>query len=245
MDDGAYEQAANHFEAAAAQDPEDPKGWWSLGVAALRANQVGRARDAFTKAALLRPADPMPRIRIGFTWELERNYEEAERAYRMAMEIAPQDAEPPRVLGSRLLRWGQAEAAVPVLEAAVRLGPSHVEGWNALALAQHRAGDHAAADATFLRGIAQLPGARRLYIGHAALLVAQGRLADAAAAYNFIVGKWPAFAPAHVGRGILLHELGAKAAAEAAFETAARVAENPAPYRKRLADYRNLRARTP
>ncbi len=54
-------------------------------------------------------------------------------------------------------------------------------------------------------------------------------------------------APAHVGRAILLHELGRTVEALAAFETAVRVSGGAREYVTRLAEYRSLldRSSTP
>ncbi len=66
--------------------------------------------------------------------------------------LVPGAAGPLRALGGALRRWGQAEEAVPPLEEAVRLAPSHVETRVELARALFEAGRgeegcHAAAEA--------------------------------------------------------------------------------------------------
>ncbi|GAB4210459.1 MAG: hypothetical protein OHK0013_31090 [Sandaracinaceae bacterium] len=188
--------------------PEEPGAWLALGRARMAARQPVAARAAFERAASLLPESPGPRILIGHTHELERHYDEARVAYEQAIAIAPTAPRPERVLGVRLLRWGLAAEAIPHLTRAVELDPRHAGSWNALAVAQFHAGDGSAALETFARARATLPGDRDLAIGHAALLVRSRRLEEALGIYDGIVAASPRFAPAHVARGLLLHELG-------------------------------------
>ncbi|MGE3635642.1 MAG: tetratricopeptide repeat protein [Sandaracinaceae bacterium] len=145
-------------------------------------------------------------------------------------------------MGTRLLRWGRAELAIPPLAHAVQLDPSHAETWNALAMARYHAGEVEAAQATFREGLRRHPTHDGLRLGLAAVLINAHELEDALAIYGELVHDRPQFAPAHVGRALLLHELGREDEAEDAFETAVRVARDPRPYQQRLEAYRALRA---
>jgi protein O-GlcNAc transferase len=179
---------------------------------------------------------------IGMTWEMQRRYEEAARSYELARRIAPNEARAHRILGTRLLRWGEPEGAIEPLGRAVELEPSNAETWNAFALARYHADDLDGARATFERGIALHPDHRGLYLGLAALLINAHEFARALAVYDRVIDRWDEFADAHVGRAILLHELGRTREAEAAFERAIEVARDPRPYEQRLRDYRALLA---
>jgi Flp pilus assembly protein TadD len=245
MDEGAYEVAARHYREALESAPNDVELWVRLAGAESRADRPHRAREAWEHVAALRPTDPIPRLRIGFTWELERRYDEAAVAYRQACEIAPDDARPFRVLGTRVLRWGEPAAAIEPLERAVALAPDHGETWNALGLARYHTGDTAGAERAFRDGIARHPDHRGLALGLAALLVNAHRFEEALAVYDGVIGRWSDFAAAHVGRALLLHELGRREEAEAAFAKAVEVARDPRPYRARLRAYRALLARNP
>ena len=240
MDEGAYEVAARHFREAAEADPNDPDRWRELGRAELFAERPVRARRALERAASLRPNQARPRILIGMTWELQRRYDEALLAYRQACEIDPDDPRGPTILGTRLLRWGQAAAAVEPLSRSVELDPDNADAWNALGLSRNESGDPRGAEQAFRRGLARHQDHRSLYLGLAAVLINAGRHAEALSVYDQVVDHWELFAAAHVGRGILLHELGRIAEAEAAFVRAAEVARDPRPYRQRLERYREL-----
>lgn len=240
---GDFEAAARAFRQAAEAQPSDPRAWLALGRAEMAAERYAPAREALERAAALRPRAALPRVLIGHTWELSRRYDEALLAYRQAIESAPRSAYAHRVLGTRLLRWGRAEAAVAPLARAVELDPSHAETWNALGLARYHAEDRAGAERTFRQGMARHPEHTGLRLGLAALLVNAHRFEEALAIYDDVVRRAPGFAPAHVGRGILLHELGREDEAEAAFARAVTVARDRAGYQRRLDEYRRLRRR--
>ena len=157
------------------------------------------------------------------------------------MEVAPRSAYAHRVLGTRLLRWGEPVLALASLERAVELDPDHAETWNALGLARYHAEDRRGAERSFRAGLERHPDHVGLSLGLAALLINEGRHADALVLYDRVLRQAPTFAPAHVGRGILLHELGRQDEAEAAFARAVEVARRPARFQRRLEQYRALR----
>lgn len=243
MDEGAFEEAAAAFREAASDEPDDPARWMELGLAEMAADRPRRAREAFERAAALRPRSTVPRIHVGYTWELERKWDEALIAYRQATEIAPNEARAWRILGSRLLRWGKSAPAIEPLSRAVALDPTHAETWNALALAQYDAGQKERAERTFRRAIAEHPEHRGVRLGLAALLVNERRFEEALAVYDEVAARWPEMPAVHVGRALLLDELGRTAEAEGALERAVEVARDPRPYRARLEEYRALLGR--
>ncbi|HJL46266.1 MAG TPA: tetratricopeptide repeat protein, partial [Polyangiaceae bacterium LLY-WYZ-15_(1-7)] len=200
------------------------------------------ARAAFRRLAELRPRDPRPLVEIGFTHELERRYDRALELYVEARDLAPGQAYPHRVLGTRLLRWGESEPALEPLERATQLAPDHAETWKALGLARHDQGDLEGAEAAFRAGLERRPRHLGLSLSLAALLVNAGRHEEALGVYDGLVEAYPRFAAAHVGRALLLHELGRPDDAEAALIRAVHVADDPARYERRLAAYRRLRA---
>lgn len=242
MSEGRFDEAAERFARAAAEEPQKGSRWLELARAELLADRPERARAAFARLAALRPTDPRPVVEIAFTHELQRDYDAALRAYGRAIEIAPESAYAHRVLGTRLLRWNQADAALDPLARACALEPTHAETWKALGLARHQLGDRAGAESAFREGLRHRPNERTLQLPLAALLVNARRYEDALAIYDAVLQVDRRFAAAHVGRGILLHELRRYDEAEAAFARAVEVADDPRPYQARLVAYRRLRA---
>lgn len=242
LDDGDPERASVLLEDLVREHPEEPGAWLALGRARMAARRPVAAREAFERAAALAPSSPSPRILVGHTHELERHYDEAELAYEQACALAPTSARPERVLGVRLLRWGRARAAVPHLARAAELDPESAATWNALAVAQFHAGDGGAALDTFAQAIEDratrgLPWSRDLVVGQAALLVRSARLEEALVAYDEIVAHDPTFAEAHVGRALVLHELGRCEEARRAMHRSADVAGHTARADARVATY--------
>jgi len=242
LDEDDPERAAILLEELTREHPEEPGAWLALGRARMAARLPIAAREAFERAASLAPTSPGPRILVGHTHELERHYDEAELAYEQACALAPSSARAHRVLGVRLLRWGRAADAVSHLARAAELDPTSAATWNALAVAQFHAGDGAQALDTFARAVDDrarrgLPWDRDLAIGHAALLVRSSRLVEALAVYDEIVVHDRSFAEAHVGRALVLHELGRCAEAREAMRAAADTAGHTARADARLATY--------
>jgi Flp pilus assembly protein TadD len=242
MDDGRFEEAARAFREAAEASPDDAEAWGRVAHAELFAERPWRARDAFEQVARLRPGDPHPLVEIGFTFELERAYDHALERYLAAEAVAPESAYAYRVTGTRLLRWGKAALAIEHLARAVALEPAHEETANALGLAYYHAGRLVEAEQAFRDGLARHPESQRLSLGLAALLVNAQRYEDALAVYDEVVAHAPRFAAAHIGRALLLDELGRRAEAEAALVVAVEVAEDKREARRRLEAYRQRRA---
>lgn len=241
---GDLADAIAHLRDAATAEPEDPERWRELAEALTRAERWSDAREAWLRLRELPGAEPDggAEIEIGMTWERERDYDEALRWYREAAARAPDEARVHRVLGGRLLRWGEEREALPALERALELEPEHPEAWKALAVARYRNGLHAEALVAYEEALTRFPLDRGLQLGRAAVLVNLGRHDEALAAYDALAARYPAFAPIQVGRGILLDVLGRPEEAEAAFERAVRLSGGEARFRQRLSDYRALLA---
>jgi tetratricopeptide (TPR) repeat protein len=242
LDEGEVELAVEILEGITREHASEPGAWLALGRARMAASRPVAAREAFERAAQLLPTRSAPRILVGHTYELERRYDEAELAYAQACAVAPTEARPERVLGVRLLRWGRAREAIVHLERAVMLDPASAATWNALAVAQFHAGDGGAALDTFARAAqtreaSGLAPDRDLAIGQAALLVRSRRFEEALALYDQVVAREPRFAPAHVGRALVLHELGRCAEARAAFERSVEAAGDTLEARARALEY--------
>lgn len=242
LDEGELDRAVEILEGITEENPREPGAWLALGRARMAASRPVAAREAFERAASLIPTRSGPRILVGHTYELERRYDEAELAYTQACAIEPTLARPERVLGVRLLRWGRAREAIAHLERAVALDPESAATWNALAVAQFHAGDGGAALDTFARASAErqargLAFDRDLAIGEAALLVRSERFEEALARYDALVTHEPRFAAAHVGRALVLHELGRCEDARAAFERSVEAAGDTLEARARVLEY--------
>lgn len=234
LDEGAYALASAELSRAVQERPEELSYWVDLGRARIGEGRGREAAEAFTRARALSPKEARLAIYLGHAEELARQYDAAERAYRAAVALAPERAWPRRVLGARLLRWGRAEEAIPWLREAIALDPEHAETHHALAIALAQAGQKSRAEAALRDALVRFPRERALLLSLSALLIERQAYAEALEVYAQVVRLWPAFAPAHVGRAILLARLRRPQEAQAALDEAVRLDPRAEAYRAQL-----------
>lgn len=235
MDEGDFDGARARLVAALEETPNDRELLWWLVRVEMLAERPTAARVVLHRIIALDATDVEAYLELGVSYELERDYAQALEAYVRATERAPTSAKAFRWLGQRLLRWGQAEEAVAPLTRATELDAEDVETWGALGRAKLVSGDAAGAEVTLRAAVRRHAGSRDLQLALGLVLLAERRWQDALAVYDTVVERWPRFAPAHVGRGILLDTLGRRDEALHAFEQAALIDPRE---RRRLALYR-------
>ena len=59
-----HQEALQYYQRALEAAPDDPRGWYNLGLSELRAGHPEAARQAWEKSLLLTPADSPQRERI-------------------------------------------------------------------------------------------------------------------------------------------------------------------------------------
>jgi tetratricopeptide (TPR) repeat protein len=234
LDEHAFSRASQAFEQAVRDAPDELSYWVDLGRAYVGEGRAPDAVRAFEHACALAPTQARLAVYLGHAQELARRYDLAERAYRRAIALAPDRAWPYRVLGTRLLRWGRAaEARVP-LEQASQRDPTHAETQHALAIALAQSGDPAGAERVLRAAVARFPRQRSLRLGLAALVVNRAGYAEALAIYGDVLTQAPDFAPAYVGRALLLAQLGRREEAEQELDRAVLLDPRNGVYRERL-----------
>lgn len=243
IDEGDFADARTRLQTALEREPNDRDLLWWLARVEMLDERPEDARVVLSRIIAIDPADVGAHIEIGISYELGRDYSEALAAYVRATERAPRSAKAFRWLGQRLLRWGQPVEAVSPLTRATELDATDIETWGALGRAQLLAEDPAAAEATLRRAITIHPNDRDLVLALGLVMLSGERWAEALVVYDEVVERWPRFAPAHVGRGILLDTLGRRPEALSAFEAAARV--DPRERLRVEAYHRRLRAPAP
>ncbi len=110
------------FERWASIEPNSAKAHRELGRARRKLGRLAEALQSLLRSAELAP-EALVLLDVGMTYaDLERE-DEAERAYRKALEIDPDYAEAHNNLGVLLQEQGRAEEAIKHLREAVRLRP--------------------------------------------------------------------------------------------------------------------------
>jgi tetratricopeptide (TPR) repeat protein len=164
--------------------------------------------------------DPTPWLELGHALELAHRFDEALAAYDQAAEVAPQSPAGPREGGMRCARWGEIQEARPRLEEAIRRGAHDGETFHTLGLVLVHLKDLDAAEQAYRRGAAADPHGAENWLGLATVALVRGDPAKALAAYDQIVARKPAYAPAELGRAWALAKLGRKDDARKALDRA-------------------------
>ncbi|MDB4941487.1 MAG: repeat protein [Labilithrix sp.] len=178
--------------------------------------QLDEARAEVAELERRLPGDPVPWIELGHAFELTHRYDEALAAYDTGAEKASASPLGPREGGMRAARWGEAEAALPRLEEAVRRGAHDAELLHALGLVRLHLHDLDGARQAYEQGLAADPKSTENLLGLASVAVVRGDPAGALSAYDRILAQRPAYSGAELGRAWALLRLGRRAEAEQA-----------------------------
>jgi tetratricopeptide (TPR) repeat protein len=215
------EQAVEMLRAELVAHPDDvPARRLLVRLLGFTGDMPGARAQTEELARRLGPGDPMPYIELGHALELGHRYDEALEAYDEAASAAPSSPDGPREGGMRSARWGEAEAARPRLEEAVRRGANDVETWHALGLVRLHLGDLDAAEQAYRAGIAVQPGTPECWLGLASVAITRGDAAKALDAYDHVLSLRPRFAAAELGRAWALAKLGRREEAARAVDRA-------------------------
>jgi tetratricopeptide (TPR) repeat protein len=210
--------------------PEDvPARKLLVRLLAYSGDAAGARAEVAALGRLLPANDPAPYLELGHAMELGHRYEEALDAYDQAARIAPASPDGPREGGIRCAHWGEAEAAAPRLEEAVRRGSNDLETWHTLGLVRLHLGDYAGASQAYRAAVAVDPRSAEGWLGLATVAVAQNDGATALAAYDQVLARRPRFAPAELGRAWALARLGRKEEAQRALDHAEDLGAPPGP----------------
>lgn len=185
------------------------------------AGDIDGARDEVQQ--LLRrgsSGDPMPFLELGHALELVHQYDEALAAYDEAASVAPSSPDGPREGGMRCARWGEAEAARPRLEEAVRRGARDPDTWHALGIVRMSLRDLDGAAEAYREGAAADARLPENWLGLATVAVARGDATKALEGYDQVLARRPRFAAAELGRAWALIKLGRAKEAERAIDRA-------------------------
>jgi len=202
-----------------------------LGIAALARGAWPAARDEFARALALHPREPQGSTAsydLGIALTNAGDLDAAARAFEAAIALDRGFLAARANLVTVQLMRGDLAAARAAADAYVALAPDSARAAYARGIAALRAGDAATALADFRRLLARDP---KYAVAHYDLALAEQRLNDDAAAERELraaLALVPGYARARAALGaILLHE-GKRDEARAAFDAAARDADDPA-----------------
>ncbi len=189
-------------------------------VLALTGDMQGARSEVAELGRRMPPNDPAPYLELGHALEIAHQYDEALASYDEAAAAAPSAPDGPREGGLRCARWGEAEAARPRLEEAVRRGARDAETWHVLGLVRLHVGDFDGAQAAYRAGVAADPSRPESWLGLATVAMARGDARAALDAYGQVLVRRPRFAGAELGRAWAWAQLGQVAEAQRALDRA-------------------------
>jgi tetratricopeptide (TPR) repeat protein len=200
------------------------------------AGDLTEARAEVVELARRMPENsPVAYIELGHALELTHHYDEALAAYDEAASVAPASPDGPREGGLRSAHWGEAEAARPRLEEAIRRGARDADTWHALGLVRLHLGDFDGAEDAYRAGAASDPARAESWLGLATVAVMRGDAQKALDAYDQVLARRPRFAAGELGRAWALEKLGRGRDALRALDHAEELGAAPANVEKQRA----------
>ena len=141
LQQGRFAEASPRLRELVQADPGDAQSWLQLGHVARALGDAPLAREAFERAARLRPADPMLQFNLGVVLGDAGDWVGALGRFEQAIALHPGYV---KAIGNRataLARLGRLEESIPAFLEALALDPSHHDARYNLALAQLTLGD--------------------------------------------------------------------------------------------------------
>lgn len=141
LERGRIDEAVEHYRAAAAINPGNPKVYANLGVVALRRGALDEAVRQFERAVTIAPGLIEARNNLGYAYARSGQLARAVEQYRAALAVNPNYPEALLNLGQAYLDLGRPAEAVAQFQAAVALRPDQAEYHHALGRARERSGN--------------------------------------------------------------------------------------------------------
>lgn len=214
----AQRSSSGKAPAAPAASPAEFDRFFQRGTKSLAAERHAEAFQEFTRAAQLDPTDPRPHYGLAKVYQSLFLTEQAEQAYRKALQIDPDYYPAKLALATILYDFSKHEEALAVLKNAEKQNPTDPFLWAEIALNQLRLGNHAAA-IHLLEKYNAASGNQAWGRTHLARALAEAGQAEAAErTYRESLAINPKMAITHFWLGQLLFALGRKAEADPEFK---------------------------
>ena len=160
--DGELEEALAAYERALAKDPDSPELLRKVAELSARASRLDDAVAHAERAYALDPSDRSTRLFLGTLYRFLRDPARVEQVLREP-DGQPFDADAALLLYGTLSEAQRYAEALEMARWLVAHEPDGLRGWFALADAQEKLGDPAAAEAALREALEQHPGELALY----------------------------------------------------------------------------------
>lgn len=204
---GRFSEARNAYLSVLAEDQTHVDALRLLAIALL---QGGSPEEALVLArgALSLRQDAVSWSALGGIARDSQRYEEAERAFRKALEFAPEDSIILNDLALVLSKLGRLAEAETCYRQAIEHNPEHADAHNNLGVLLKRSGRPEAAAAAYRRALQVRPDYPQAHNNLGVLYKESERLAEAEIDYRRAIELKPDYADARWNLSLVLLELG-------------------------------------
>jgi len=211
---GELERSLSYWMKAKKLAADDPEILLGFGRVCLKMDLLEDAEPALTKAASLRPKNPLYQYTLAAAKTGKRQFEAAEQLLQSLVRSQPNDSQLEYALGSVLYLEGHLPDAATHLEESVRLQPQQFASYYYLALVARDQGNDADALQRLEKLLQQYPehGASNEVLGE--LLMGARRYPEAETALRKAVQLNPKSIKANYQLGLLLARMGKKEEAD-------------------------------
>jgi len=223
---GHLDRAASAYEAALAENPDQPEVLHLLGLVSLQRGDAGRAVALIGRAVALRPAEAAFHSGLAEAYWASGAIDRALGCYRAALRLKPDNPVVLSNLGQSLLSLGDVDAAIRYLRDAIRLKPDLSAAYNNLGNALRHKGDLVGAVEQFRTAVRLDPNAAQTQGNLGRTLLEQGEPDEALVYCRECVRLQPDFAEGHSNLGNVLHALGRLDEAKDCYGAAIRLKPN-------------------
>ena len=196
LDRGESAAAVKAFERARALDSVNAASPAYLGIIHMKEGRMGEAMASFQEAIRLAPGDPSHHFRMGRALESTRRYQEAEGAYRRALEIDPRYREPAIRIGVVRLLGGKPQEAASWMEQVVAMHGKAALAWDVFGEALADSGRVKEGVSAYERAITLGGSSPPLLNAMGKALLGDGQTEKATRAFQDALQMDPRFAPA-------------------------------------------------
>ena len=222
--EGHLTEAEVSFLESLRLDPNSVNGLLGLADVRLRKGDSAGAGTYLRKALELNPKDPTAQTDWGHYLFFRKRYDEALKAFDVAIQANPKLARPYLEKGDvYFLGLNRPRDAIDAYRKGMEIDASQPRYHYSLANALARTGDRSAAEAEFREAVQRAPKDPTMLQALAVFYETHRQFDQALATYSEALAVQPAFFPANLGRGDILLATGQPDKAIAEYQTALKV----------------------
>ncbi len=194
---GRLAQAETAYQHILTKHPSHADTLHLLGLIAYRRSHYDHALRLITQAIHHCATKPLYFYNQGLVHQALHQWSEAERAYRTALSLNPDDLDALGNLGNVLREQGDLEAARAVYEQVVTMKPDHAEGHNNVGVVLKAQGKPEEAEAAWRRALALKPDNAEAHCNLGMVLFERDHIDEAIERFQTAVSVQPHYAKAH------------------------------------------------